>query len=333
MSGLVPARWTLSALACVGCAACGPIDVFLAPPESGYQWVIPSFEVPRGTETQRCFFVDVPSEVPVYVNRVEIAQNSGTHHMNIFRVNTIKNLDAPPGESVVDGECWVSANWSDWPLVANSQESNAGSPNPDDPSNDGYSQMLLPGGVALKFAPHEKLMLQTHYVNATTQSTPLSGKVFVNFHSVDPSAVDSELGTLFATNQSIKICPGETGKYFETACQIADDRPVTLFAANSHFHSRGTYFSMSVLDRAAGVVSPAFYESRVWDDPPMVTGLDLRVPALGAVQYHCEFSVPASACGDPDKNCCFTFGGKVETQEHCNIFVYYYPKTRDFGCF
>jgi len=42
----------------------------------------------------------------------------------------------------------------------------------------------------------------------------------------------------------------------------------------------------------------------------------------------------AMCTGSPDPGCpCFTFGGHVPDQEHCNIFVYYYPKTRDFGCF
>ena len=37
----------------------------------------------------------------------------------------------------------------------------------------------------------------------------------------------------------------------------------------------------------------------------------------------------------PDANldCCYTFGPIVEKNEHCNIFVYYYPKQDDVICF
>ena len=38
--------------------------------------------------------------------------------------------------------------------------------------------------------------------------------------------------------------------------------------------------------------------------------------------------------GNPADGCCFTFGPKVEVNEHCNAFVYYYPKLNtDLPCF
>jgi hypothetical protein len=297
-------------------------DVTLAAPTSGYQFAIPPFEVAKGTETQRCFFVEIPSDTEVYVNRFEIAQNTGSHHANVFRVKTIKGLSGMPGDSVLEGECWISSNWSDWPMITNSQTS----------TGEGYSNFEMPAGVAAKFAPHELIMIQTHYVNASTQVTPKRGKVLVNFHTVDKTAVTAELGTMFATNQSIKICPHETEKYFESKCGMSATDPVTIVGANSHFHSRGTYFSMAVVD-ATGDAGTPFYENRSWDDPKMAWNLNVPVPAGSAVKYHCEYSATTDACGNADAGCCFTFGGHVETQEHCNIFVYYYPKTRDVGCF
>jgi hypothetical protein len=37
----------------------------------------------------------------------------------------------------------------------------------------------------------------------------------------------------------------------------------------------------------------------------------------------------------PEENldCCYTFGPIVEKNEHCNAFVYYYPKHDDVNCF
>src|SRR5258705_462449 len=57
----------------------GGTDVTLAAPDAGFQYAIAPFEVAKGTETQRCFFVEIPSDVPVFVNRFEVAQNGGTH--------------------------------------------------------------------------------------------------------------------------------------------------------------------------------------------------------------------------------------------------------------
>jgi len=32
-------------------------------------------------------------------------------------------------------------------------------------------------------------------------------------------------------------------------------------------------------------------------------------------------------------DCCYTFGPIVEKNEHCNAFVYYYPKQDNVNCF
>jgi hypothetical protein len=302
-----------------------PNDVVLAPPASptqGWQLGTQSFSLDPGQELQQCFFFEVPYDEPTYVKSIQIAQNPGTHHMNIFRVRTVHELDGVDGTKIVDGPCWKATNWADWPLVVNSQ-------------NEGNVAMNLPEGVAHRFEPHEKIMLQTHYVNATTQVTPGLGKVLVNFHRAAPSEVRDELGTAFATNQNLRICPGEASKTFETTCRFAKDRPVTIFGANGHFHSRGRRFTMSVFDPNESEPKDPFYESTSWDEPFLASNVGAAVPAQGGIRYTCEFSVGPNDCGDPADGCCFTFGGKVEFQEHCNAFVYYYPRRSDtdVNCF
>jgi len=291
----------------------------------GWQWTTGRFEVPQGEEIQDCYFFEVPFDEPVFVNRVTLAMNEGSHHMNVFRLRTIAGLDGAPGEIVhgtdAGGECWKSTNWKDWPLVMNNQ------------SGHQTEDWAMPEGVALQFQPREKLMLQTHYVNATTQKTPARAKVVANFYGVEKTSVQNELGTLFATNQNIQVCPGETGKTFESTCKIAQDGPVTVAAANGHFHSRGDRFTMSQWDEVSGKGAD-FYESTDWDRPPFDKNIGLELPQNGGVTWTCEFSAKADECGDPNNDCCFTFGGKVEFQEHCNAFVYYYPKgTSDKNCF
>ena len=263
----------------------------------------------------------MPYDKPVFVNHITIAQTTGTHHMNVFRVKTVKLLDPAMGP-VVDGECWKPTNWSDWPLVINSQ-------------NEGKNEVLLPEGVAHRFEPGERLMLQTHYVNASTQKTPGVGKVFINFERIAESAMTAELGTAFATNQNIRICPGDVGRTFETTCRFAANGPVTIFGANGHFHSRGRRFTMSVFDANPEAGAPApFYDNTQWDEPLFEKNIGVTVPDQGGIRYTCEFSVGPNDCGNPDDQCCFTFGGKVEFQEHCNAFVYYYPRNNtDVNCF
>jgi hypothetical protein len=291
-----------------------------ASPEEGWQWTVPAFAVAPGSEVQQCFFFEVPYDVPVYVDKVSIAQTTGSHHMNVFRVRTVNGLDGADGDVVVDGPCWTAPNWADWPLVINSQ-------------NEGRVDMTLPEGVAHKFAPHEKLMLQSHYVNAQTQTTPGAGKVIVDFHRIADGAVTAELGTAFATNQSVRVCPGELAAHVEASCRFGQSAPVTIVGANGHFHSRGTRFTMSTFDPFTGD-GAQFYESTSWNEPLFAKNLGIQIPAQGGIRYACDYSVSADQCGDPSKDCCFTFGGKVEFQEHCNAFVYYYPRVdTDIRCF
>ena len=83
----------------------------------------------------------------------------------------------------------------------------------------------------------------------------------------------------------------------------------------------------------------------------MSYGQDLAdVPKLGGVVYDCSYqwTEPPAEIGceglnafdkmkymtpDDQLDCCYTFGPQVDRNEHCNIFVYYYPKSADVNCF
>jgi hypothetical protein len=317
----------LSAFGCNSPAPPKPVDVTLTAPPAGqgWQWEVPSFPVPSGTELQSCYFYAIPGTpgTDVWVNRITVAQNTGSHHMNIFRVKTITGLSGNPGDTVVNGQCFgPSSNWADWPLVINSQD-------------DQQVDWTLPDTVGYKFQAGELVMLQTHYVNATTQQTPLSGHVLVNFWQPS-AALPNEVGTLFATNQHIRICPGDMNKTFEAKCTFPS-QGVNIIAANGHFHSRGTKFNISTIDATGALGATPFYTSNTWNDPPMERGLNVTVPQNGGIDWQCSFdySCPEgeTTCGNPADGNCFTFGGHVDTQEHCNAFVYYWPKVVDIGCF
>ena len=308
-----------------GCGAAPPPDVDLPAPARGFQLTTGRFFVDSGTETQRCFFFTIPGSgnTPVFINRVALAQNSGSHHLNVFRLGTVKALDGKHGDVVIDGECFKSGNWADWPLIINSQDSNPGK---------NVVDWTLPDGVAHKLMPGEKIMVQSHYVNASTQKTPASALALINFHVVEQAAVKAELGTVFATNQQIRACPGDRDRMFETTCRFAK-QPVTIIGANGHFHSRGSKFEIASYDSVKHEPGATFYTSTSWDEPPFLRDLKIAVPTQGGILWRCYFTVPANACCDKADSCCCNFGGKVETQEHCNAFVYYYPKSDHVNCF
>ncbi|MDB4943608.1 MAG: hypothetical protein JWP97_3142, partial [Labilithrix sp.] len=347
----------VSTLVVTGLVACSPKDdgkeavitdpaKLSAPPSGqGFQLRTELFPVAAGEEVQNCYFFKVsdlaksngmPENEPVNLHRVEIVQKVGSHHMNIFRVKSVFGLDPTKGTVLGkngQGECFKSPNWADWPLVANTQQA-------------GQLDWTFPDGVANVFQPDEWLMLQSHFVNATSQQSPEGGEVAVNFHTIAKDQVKAEMGTVFATKQSIRVCKGNPNPTFTGSCQFKNDKPAQIIGANGHFHGRGKQFDMFNWDGKS--IEPdtgsKFYESRVWDEPPMLRSpeLNLAVPPGGGIQYSCtyQWTPPTAEAGgcealdtydvlkhpDAKPDCCYTFGPIVEKNEHCNAFVYYYPK-------
>jgi hypothetical protein len=313
----------------------------------GFSLRVPEFTVPAGHESQNCYFVKVPDlgiGQDIWIDRVMTGINPGSHHVNVFRVKTIINLDPALGTptnlgeypaTVVEGAddyknnpCWGSANWADWPLIANSQQANL-----DQLTTD----WKLPEGVAIKLQAGEMLMVQTHYVNSQDQPTKFGARVGINFYHRQDPATPTELGSLFATQQNIRICASQPNVTYSGTCRFPG--AVTIAAANGHFHKRGKSFTIFPWDGASTDhpdKSSMFYESDAWDDPPMKTNLSVAEPANSGIWWDCnyewkppsEFSCDDVNAKDPLKanDCCYTFGGITDVGEHCNVFLYYYPK-------
>ena len=154
--------------------------------------------------------------------------------MNIFRVKTIVNLD--PANGAVQkasngmGECFKSPNWADWPLVANSQQ-------------EGNIDWTYPDGVANVLQPDEWLMLQTHYVNATTQKTHGAARSRVNFWTIPDAEVSSRDGHALR-DQAVDphLREATRRRASAAACQINSPDAGHIIGANGHFHSRGKQF-------------------------------------------------------------------------------------------
>jgi hypothetical protein len=347
----------VSILALVGCGQEPDAPAWeleeLADPE-GFSYRVPAFEVEPGRESQNCYFVQVPDVAngeDVWIDRVLTAINPGSHHMNVFRVKTIVGLDPAAGAptslgkypaTVLEGSdeyqthpCWDSANWADWPLVANSQNSDDGNP---------FTDWQLPDNAAIRFTPGETLMVQTHYVNTTDQPTLYGARVGINFYRYQRADAPSEVGSLFATQQNIRICRSTPQVTYSGTCKFPN--AVTITAANGHFHKRGDRFSIFPWDgRTITHPDPAtkFYESTQWDHPLMATDIGLPAAENTGIWWDCAYKWIApteETCDDvdakdpsPAKDCCYTFGGNTDVGEHCNVFMYYYPKvSTDIFC-
>ncbi|MBL8681131.1 MAG: hypothetical protein JNK05_18275 [Myxococcales bacterium] len=309
-------------------ASCAPavepyVAPVLAPPPEGrgIQLRI-SFEVPPGTEQQRCWTFRLPTTRDLEVVRYEVAYNRGSHHMNLFRAIPSVEQQARqsgvrlPEETGMAGpgvECFNAIDFDRFDLVVGSQDTKL--------------DWSLPQGVAYRLHANSLMILQSHYVNGRTQATPGDrAEVLVNLWTAeDPSTIRNHLGTMFANNRQLNIPPRSTNVPYSRGCDLPAGG--TFIAMTGHFHSRGRTFT--VWD-STDAVTPQnqCYRSANWAEPPFMV-LDGRegrpspvtVPRNGGLFYTCTFDNPG--------NTPITFGPHVEYEEHCNLFAYYYPVDPD----
>ena len=274
--------------------------LLLEKPAHGIQIGTPDFDVPPGAERQWCYYFKVPSDVDLDVVKFEVRYLQGSHHMNLFQTDK----DVPDH----DEDCWdkmpftTPQNPHGVDLVIGAQSA--------------AMDWQLPAGVAFRLKAHRQLVLQTHYVNAGTQTTPSNhGKVLINFVTEpDPSKITAHMGTMFANNVNIHIPPRES-RTFSTTCGLP--KAAKVAALTGHFHSRGKVFSVNLAPDGANPTDE-IYRSRAWDEPPFkVLSEPIDIPAGGGLYYTCDYQ----NASDLD----IKFGPHVNTDEHCNLFAYFYP--------
>jgi hypothetical protein len=283
----------------------------LAPPPSGegVQLVAGPFSVPPGAEVQDNFYMKLPVDHDVYVDHIDMVYPKGSHHCNLFKSDS---LDVPDH---VDNT--FNAMYPEWDLFANSQT--------------GDLHWQLPPGVALKLNAHQQLLIQAHYVNTLTQRTPQTDglKVKVNLHFVDPSKVKDTMGMYFAVNPSLKILPHSTF-VAQKAFSLSDqglNQDVNLIAMNGHFHSRGKSFLVNRwTGRDPRVLGELLYKSDNWEEPPMkIWDKPIPLKAVDRLIYTVTY--------ENKTDITIGFGsGNVDTKEHGNLFLYFYPGPKDGKC-
>lgn len=250
--------------------------------------------MPQGQEVQKNFYMKLPSAQDVYITKVEVAYNVGSHHLNIFKSD---QLDVP--DRVEDS--FSAIQWETWDMVASSQSESL--------------TWTLPPGVAIHLSPNQQMNFQTHYVNASTRQTPTGvGKAVVNFHTTDRANVNAFVGAIFANNKTVMLQPHTEATFRKVVDALPTDAHILWMTG--HFHSWGKSFVVNRLD--GDQLGDEVYRSADWDEPPV----QFYNPPLevGAGENLVYTTTHRNGTDNPVK-----FGPHVETEEHANLFIYYYP--------
>jgi hypothetical protein len=325
-------------------------NVWMNPPPTGegLQIAVVPFQVPDSGEVQGNFYLHIPSDIPFNVGRIEIAMNEGTHHMNLYRWKNYWSPDSGIARSVIythlngkvdtvsvryqaqfnaqivrtNGDLMVEAqvpylNW-DFPIL--SEGPDAGSQ------------------TCVQFAANDTIVIENHYVNIPTivggapQTTPNGmGKVIINLWKATGAPVVAAM--MFARQKNLVIPPksdytaskdckwdNEIGNAFWT-------QPLYLLGMTGHYHSRGKNFWVEkvqdVFDAGGNVTGDSvlqeIYRSASWSEPPFTpyaTPIKLELSKGQFLRYHAEYVNTLSTQ--------IIFGPYVATNEHMNLFVWFY---------
>jgi hypothetical protein len=277
--------------ACFGCEApASRASQLLAPPKSGVQLEMGPFQVPSGTEQQLCRTFKLPNDQPIAANHFEQRHTLGSHHMILFATD-----DDVPEQVFV---CWGTVNFDQWHFVVDFQQKE-------------MTDWQLPDGHAIILKPHQQVMIQAHYVNATTVQTPEDAFAVLNIDTIPMNQVKHKVGSMFTVNTNIDIPPHSS---FTNHRQCVFNNPVELVAMTGHFHARGQTFDVWPLDFASQPMSNMIYQNTNWDNanfqtwnPPLSTPFGL--------EFSCTYF------NDTDNE--IVWGAHADVQEHCNLFFHY----------
>ncbi len=283
----VPSLLVLGSMTLVHCAsdpANVPVDppagdLLAAPkPGEGVQLRMLS-HIESGQEIERCQLVLAPPG-GLFIHKDEVRFTVGSHHVLLYKTPytsipaTNRHGVAVNGAEVHDCASGAIDAWDVNGIVAGSQ------------SRDGDSIVgELPEGVAITVEAGTVLLMNTHYLNAT--SSPIDADARVNLYTLPKEQVKTEAGVMFFYNPFIRI-PANGKASAEMRCPVPRD--ISIVRLQSHMHRRGVGFVADLGD-GAGVAQDEIYTSHTWEKVPAKSYAPLLAIKAGhSIDYRCDYA-------------------------------------------
>lgn len=307
---LMAALLTLPAM--IGCSsdpAATPAEDLLAPPAEGtgiQLRMVTSIE--PGVETERCQFFVAPEE-GLYVNRETVRFTQGSHHVLVYTTNykvvptTTQSGVEVDTSKVMDCPSGASADWELAGVLGGSQ------------SYDGDSMLnTLPEGVAVRIEPGTVLLMNTHYLNASSEVMETDARV--NFYTMPKEDVKEEAGVLFYYNPIIHV-PANGTSSARMRCPVTKD--ISIVNMQSHMHKRGVGFVADLTD-GEGKKIQEIYTNTAWEAVPVEKFDPLfQVKAGQALDYRCDYQNTEARD---------ILQGATTKDEMCMLIGAYYPRDK-----
>jgi hypothetical protein len=236
-------------------------------PALGFQLEGPEFRLEPGEEKMICWVPDFARDGDLRIAKFQGIQSEVGHHVVAMRSQRPRE----PGSSF---DCTNIAQMAELaPLVL------------PDPAP-GVS--FLPEGFFIKLAAADSIVIQSHYVNYTTD--PIIVRDFARFFVADDNADLVEASYLIVNRASFRIEPGTHS--VTTACTI--DADTNILATLGHMHEHGRSFRFDRLTPTAeSLYSVDAWTTDMRDEPPVTTydpATPLALHAGDELQVTCDYN-------------------------------------------
>jgi hypothetical protein len=293
------------------CAACGGSEkpsattVLLEPPPEGEGFQLKlEAEVAPGTEAWICDVKAMPNDVFANVNRVELVQTDGTHHL------TLSTLGLAGGGDLEYGRYNCDELYGDSSLMENQIMfyGNQGAAS---------DEMNLPPGVAAKIPAGLDVIHEMHYVNTGTEPVKLYS--YINAWTAAAQDVKEGIWGGQVRDENINI-PAMSEHSEWSRCVFNEDVEVIFLA--SHMHARGKKFTIRPFDGEKS--GDLIYTNDDWHIP-LIT------------QYEKPISVKKGegfewACTWKNEDTDTVTYGSAASDEMCNLAIVHTPMSLSAAC-
>ena len=233
-------------------------------PTNGIQLHLRPFDVAPNYEREFYSYQPIDNPEELFVNRVDIAMRSGSHHLILYELTDDIPATLIPEPNVIrdirdaDGN-YIVANLSltpyhkfvtgtQWPLM----------------------NYHYPAGVALRISSNAAFDLNAHNVNRS--SDVMQGEVYVNLHTVESSEVEHVAELLFMNNKNFSLPPHAVTTVTRT---FGINERIHIFQLFSHAHEHMTEFRVYI--DGGPRHGELVYIAYDWEHPPI---LELDPPLI-----------------------------------------------------
>ncbi|PKN54919.1 MAG: hypothetical protein CVU56_23980 [Deltaproteobacteria bacterium HGW-Deltaproteobacteria-14] len=250
-----------------------------------------------GVEKTKCVVKRLDNAEEMWVSQVRTDLGAGSHHMIVYITDATEERAAPfdcdPFVETLKGQTF--------PLMITQIK---------------HETLTFPPGVAFRFAPHQMVRIEAHFINYFPDDISAHGEV--HFDAIAADRVTDEANLLFYGNPDFEIPAGQS---YTTPWRFIDVPAGTkIFAVTGHEHQLGEDVEIRYADGPEDEGQPIYPtedDPFTWDEPPVEYFDPPLAFAEGqGVRYRCTWDNPT------DKKVGF---GESANSEMCFLWAYYYP--------